>query len=622
MQDRLMIEQVTLLCRLAIGPLVGTIVMGGLLCWILIESSSSGIVWAWYAAVVGMSAVRAALGRLFLARKRSVANATLTRRAMLVSAAASGGIWGIALIALVPPEPMHQVLATLFFVGALASGLATLSSVRFGYASMLVPFLAPFIVQQFAAGGDHTIVGLGATLFMLMMLYIARTNRLRMEETVRLRLDNEALATRLANDKDLLQSANTELMREVAERKRAESLLLQAKSEAEAANRAKSQFLANISHEVRTPMNAMIGMTELLTRTQLDAKQRRFAQLALESGQRLLHLINDILDLSRIEAGKLKLAQLEFAPRELVQEVIDLMSAQNTDKDLQLSCVIDDAVPEGLRGDADRLRQVLVNLLSNAIKFTARGLVKVTVALVPDDATRGRVGDSVRVRCTVEDTGIGVAPEARSRLFQPFSQGDDSTTRRFGGSGLGLAICRQVVEAMSGRIGFASELGRGSSFWFEVLLERVQSMQRSEREALPAIGRVVGRVLVVEDNAVNRTLLTEMLTMLGIAVSAVENGVQALALIERQSFDLVLMDWHMPQMDGVEATRRIRSRETALRITHPVCVVALTASAMPGDRDHCLEAGMDDYIAKPFTFDEVVAVLTRHLPSPGLKAVG
>jgi signal transduction histidine kinase/CheY-like chemotaxis protein len=616
LNDRLSVEQVKLMCQFAFIPFVGTIFIGGVLCKILLGDNPAVEVFSWFAVLVGLSGVRAWIAHQFLARSRTPTEANRCAMATRIFAAASGFTWSYGAIFLPPGDPAQQIIVLLFYTGAIASGVATLSPIRFGYASLLIPFLVPYAIAKFIQGGPYTAVAYGVLLYILMMLFISKTYRNGIREILQLRLANEGLAQRLGLERNSIAAINEDLKRQIAERQLAEARLIAAKADAEAASRAKSQFLANMSHEVRTPMNAMLGMTELLARTPLDARQRHFAQVALESGQSLLHLIDDLLDLSRIEAGKLMLRASDFSARELMQEVVDLMAPQAAAKGLKLTQAIGPQLPDQLRGDASRLRQVLVNLISNAIKFTECGSIAVALEIVA--ASPAGASREVRLKYSVTDTGIGIPADARPRLFKPFSQADESTTRRFGGSGLGLAICREVIEALNGRIGFDSEVGRGSTFWFELDLPVADAARAREAgNVTPAMpSRLSGHVLVVEDNAVNRTLLAEMLTMLGLNVSMAENGVQALAQLERQHFDVVLMDWHMPEVDGVEAARRIRAREAEMARPgfKPLTIIALTASAMPGDSEACLAAGMNDYIAKPFMFDEIVEVLRRSLP--------
>ena len=390
-------------------------------------------------------------------------------------------------------------------------------------------------------------------------------------------------------------------MSDIEDKKQQELALELARDQAEAANRSKSEFLATVSHEIRTPMNAVLGMIGLLLDGELSGEQRRRAQTVRESAESLLTLINDILDFSKLEAGRLELEALDFMPAALVESALSLFGPRAAAKGIALVGNVPPGLPAYLKGDPGRIRQVLFNLVANAVKFTHQGEVAIAIAHRP----LGERG--VELRLEVADTGIGIPPEAQPGLFARFTQADSSTSRRYGGTGLGLAICRQLAELMQGRIGFASEPGRGSRFWFTVRCEPGEAPAAVPAPPPPPLGRTL-RVLVAEDNQINQLVVTAMLDKLGHKADVVGDGAEAVAAIQRVPYDIVLMDVQMPDMDGLEATRAIR------RLAAPagaVPIVALTANAMAGQREQYLAAGMTDYVAKPIHLVELQAALAR-----------
>ena len=402
---------------------------------------------------------------------------------------------------------------------------------------------------------------------------------------------------------DLLAEVNADLEQRVADRT---SALAAAKAQAEAGMRAKSEFLATMSHEIRTPMNGVMGTLGLLIETPLSAEQRDYAETALASSEALLRILNDILDLSRIEAARLTLEQSDFSIQRTVDDVLHLLEGRARAKGLTLDSDVSPLAPALVRGDQGRLRQVLLNLVQNALKFTESG--GVTVSLAPVEHADGEL----TLQFDVADTGVGMSDEVRARLFEPFSQADSSTTRKYGGTGLGLAICRRLVELMGGQISVASAPGHGSTFTFTVRFGEVTAAtdrpgHSRTNDAAWREGDFAGRrVLLAEDDAVNRKVATRMLAKLGVVVDVAVNGVEAVALGCASRYDVVLMDCQMPEMDGYEATRTLRARESSR-----VPIIALTANACQGDREWCLAAGMDDYVTKPVTLAALARVLAR-----------
>jgi len=428
-----------------------------------------------------------------------------------------------------------------------------------------------------------------------------------------------------------VEERTKQLEAEVAERRAQEADLREARQAAESASQAKSAFLANMSHEIRTPMNGVVGFTNLLLDTRLDAEQREHVKIIRQSGETLLNIINDILDFSKVEAGKLTVEHRPFDVRAVAEQVVSLLSPQAVQKGLYLDIRVDEAIPRDFVGDGGRVRQVMLNLLGNAIKFTHHGRVLIELDL--QRSTQPAIDDVVR--CMVSDTGIGIERDKQPMMFKEFSQADASTTKQFGGTGLGLAISRRLIELMGGVLDFSSEPGVGSRFWFtlpviavtESMIDTIVADEMASPNSAPGDAILATlletparnpqprtappHVLVAEDNAINQRLVKHMLEKLGYTVDIANDGHQAVTLAVAGQYDLIVMDCSMPEMDGYQATGEIRRLQLEGGLPH-IPIIALTANALPEDREKCLAAGMDDYLSKPVTQEDLGTVLAKY----------
>ena len=532
----------------------------------------------------------------------------VVRRWYLVAVMVTGAGWGITSVLMFPYNQIEQVVLAFLLVGVSASGIMY-SHVVWVYYAYVGFVLLPLMIRLFSIGGEVYYALSAMTGFFLgvMILAVHKMNQSSMA-VLELSYKNEGLIEDLTRAGKDLERLNKSLSDEVEYVKEVETELVEARDRAEQMSAAKGQFLANMSHEIRTPMNGVIGTLQLLEASELTETQREYASTAHKSAEALLSILNDILDLSKIEAGKLSLEEISFDLREVISDITTLHSLSADKKKVVLRSEIDTSLPEFVIGDPTRIRQLLVNLISNALKFTEKGEVCVKLKVQTSDAAQAVV------RIEVSDTGVGIEKVTLEKLFNAFTQADGSTTRKYGGTGLGLAIVKQLVSLMRGKLGVESEPRKGSTFWFEIPLGIAQNGQKKkpleevkEKRKLPS-----ARILLAEDNPVNQMVACRMLEKLGLEAVVAGNGNLALKQLESEKFDAVLMDCQMPEMDGFAATRILRDYEKQMSKPH-ITVIAMTANVMEGDRERCLDAGMDDYIGKPVQLEELEEILLRWL---------
>ncbi|MDG4551225.1 MAG: response regulator [Candidatus Contendobacter sp.] len=592
--NRVALEQLRLFHRNTPVSQAMTLFTAGLTTLVLWPITERFHLVAWLALVIVAAGSRLALGWRFaqLDRAGAAIGVGAWERWTRFSTLLSGAVWGGGGVWLYPvADANRETFLCLILLGMCSGAMPLQAPVRGAFplfaGAVLIPMSALFVLK---GGMIYLVLATTALLQLYALVVSAERYRLNIADSQRLRFENEALV------KDLTDS------REAA---------LAAKREADSANQAKSEFLANMSHEIRTPMNAILGLTHL----GLDAtpeKQREYLTKINGSAELLLNILNDILDFSKIEAGKISLESVDFDLHQVIDQLSSVVGAQARDKHLDFTIRIAPETPRFLRGDPLRLGQIFMNLANNAVKFTERGGVTVNVAAI------ARGGDKVILRYSVSDTGIGLTPEQRERLFRAFSQADTSTTRKFGGTGLGLAISRRLAELMGSEIGAESEYGKGSTFHFSAPFSRgaaradvIQSEDKARRvvtESERARWRGT-RVLVAEDNPLNQQVIQEFLARAGMRVVVAENGLEAIETARRQSFDVVLMDIQMPVMDGLQATRELRKIPRFAGMP----IIALTANVFRADMERCIAAGMNDHIGKPIKANELFSKLGKWL---------
>lgn len=531
-----------------------------------------------------LAVLRFAMARRYAANPARALKARAYGRSYASIAFATGMLWGIFSFFAVKQaaDPLHLTV-----VGLIASSIAFGGVANAIYPPVFYGNGAPLdilLVAGLIARGDDWGLMFGGLAIIIIPVHIliGRSVTKSTLEALRLRIENEALI----ND------------------------LVIARERAEAGNRTKSEFLAVMSHEIRTPMTAILGLSEVAIDRATDPQQLKELELVRESGEALLDLLNDILDLSKLEADKLDFESRPFELVRLVQSVVTLMSSRAAEKRLPIRLKIAEDAPQIIVGDSGRLRQILVNLIANAVKFTESGAIEIAVEVI------GRDADHALLHFAVTDTGIGIAEELQSRIFDSFIQADSSVSRRFGGTGLGLAICRNIVERQGGRIGVASKPGQGSTFWFELRFAIAEAPELRRGLERNSVGRPL-KILVAEDNAVNQLLVRTILERDGHQVDIVDTGRKAIGAAAAKPFDIILLDLQMPEMGGLEAARGIRALDGAQA---RIPILAFTAAASVEEVMTCRNAGMNGVVAKPFRSQDLIAAIARQCPCEPVAA--
>jgi len=609
-RDKIWHEQIRLVEKNAFISNYVSLIISIVLAVVLWPKQSHELIAAWLGFMVLLTLARGIMSILLSRREDHSSDNKILYQWYLVAIVMTGAGWGATGYLMFSDDPIQQVIIGFIIAGMSSGGASVMSPILRLYVLYLFLVVSPLMLSLFMQGGDHSVIGFIMLGYIVVMTAMGSRINKQILDSLELRFHNESLIKFMSKAKNETEDLNEELADEIEQRKRVEKELKKAKEAAEAASKTKSEFLANMSHEIRTPMNGILGTLQLLQGSALTESQGEYVDIAYSSGEALLSLLNDILDFSKIEAGKLELEYIPFNLTSLVRELTVLLTQRADERKVVLLSDLDETIPPVIKGDSVRIRQILANLLTNAIKFTENGNVTIKASVLE------QTKKIVRLKIEVIDSGIGISEEAQRKLFNSFTQADGSTTRKYGGTGLGLAIVRQLVTLMRGRLGVDSEEGKGACFWIEIAFEIPDENvipEQKEKQVVELLDVLQGHVLLVEDNPVNQIIAKKMLEKVGLSCELVINGEEAVARLKQpHEFSLVLMDCQMPVMDGYEATQAIRELELANALQR-LPVVAMTANAMEGDKDKCLHAGMDDYVAKPVKQDALKQVLSHWL---------
>lgn len=619
LSDEVASTQVRLLYRNALLGTVVNVVTAWLLVWLHTHGSLSGAALPWLIYMMSISALRLVLAFLYRQHAQLPKQTALWRNLFVAGVALAGAGWMATIFIFMPAGDIVRQSATALVLAGMAAGaVPILSAVLIAYYLFIALTLIPASIHFFLSGDITSIIlGLMALLMVVGLLQSARYLHQTLLETLVLSAERASLAASLEKANAVIAKQNKQLLVENQVRREAEAEMLKAKDAAEAANKAKGEFLAHMNHEIRTPLSAVIGMAEIALDTGLTEDQRHYLSVIDRSSRAMLDILNNIRDLSRLESGRLRVESVSFDLHQLLDELGARLRIQADRKRLSLHLDIAPEVPRQLSGDPGLLRQVLGILAGNAVKFTDAGKVQISVGADPASLQRSLI------RFAIRDTGIGIAKDKHASVLEAFSQADNSITRRFGGIGLGLTIAHKLVMLMGGKLSFDSEEGKGSEFRFELeftlgALPAQTAAGKPETATIAAPPRL-GEVLLVDDDADNQELVKFVLRHAGYSVSVAQTGKEALDRIMASRFDAVLMDLHMPVMDGFEAARAIRefeSKGSAMpgEEKHPgnrVPIIGLTANILPETREQCLQAGMDDYLVKPVRRETLLAALRQ-----------
>jgi len=607
-QNKIWREQVKLVEKNASLSNIVSLVVAVLLALVLWRDESQNIIIPWVIYMSLMTLIRVSMGYFKKADDNSLIYDVFGKWYLVAILLTAFG-WGMAGYLFFPFDSSNQLILAFVLAGIASGGVSVMSPIVKLYYLYLFLVIFPVVIRLVMMGEEYTVLAMTTVFYMLVMASIGSRINKSVLTSLEVRFHNESLIKFMSQARNESEDLNEELSTEIEQRKRVEKELHKAKEAAEAASKTKSEFLANMSHEIRTPMNGILGTLQLLQGSKLTESQLEYVGIAYNSGEALLSLLNDILDFSKIEAGKLKLEYIPFNLQILIKELTILLKQKADERHVELLTDVDPELPLIIKGDSVRIRQVLANLMTNAIKFTEKGTVTIKVVVLE------KTEKSARLRLEIVDTGIGIAQETQRKLFNSFTQADGSTTRKYGGTGLGLAIVRQLVTLMRGRLGVESEENKGSCFWAEITFEIPEDIdiENPQQAVTEVVETLQGKALLVEDNPVNQIIARKMLEKAGMTYEVTNNGEEAISRLKLpHDFNLVLMDCQMPVMDGYEATKALRKLEEENKLNR-LPVIAMTANAMEGDKDKCLDAGMDDYVSKPVNQKALKETLAKWL---------